>query len=79
MANGIAEWEEDKGLIYRRGKVYVPPNQDLRKKVLMQCHDEKTAGHGGKHATYNLVSSYYWWPTMRSFVEKYVKGCDTCA
>src|SRR6187551_1154216 len=61
-----------------RGRVYVPDDLELRQAVLKQCHDDPTAGHPGVHGTYDLVSSNYWWPTMRSFVEKYVEGCDTC-
>ena len=29
MANGIAEWEEDGGLVYHRGCMYVPPDNRL--------------------------------------------------
>lgn len=79
LANGLPEWEEDNGLVYHHGRVYVPPDLDIRKEVLRQCHDAPTAGHPGIHATFDLVSSNYWWPTMRSFVDKYVEGCDTCA
>ena len=79
LADGLAEWEEDGGLIYRKGRVYVPPNKEIKREVLKQCHDARGAGHGGINATYSLVSSYYWWPTMRAYVEKYVKGCEVCA
>ena len=47
--------------------------------MVRQCHDDPTAGHPGLHGTLNLVDTHFWWPTMRSFVEKYVEGCDTCA
>lgn len=65
LANGLAEWEEEDGLVYHRGRVYVPPNDDLRRKVVQQCHDSPTAGHPGIHGTLALVDSHYWWPTMR--------------
>ncbi|KAF8823142.1 hypothetical protein HHX47_DHR12000006 [Lentinula edodes] len=79
LANGIAEWEEDNGLVYYRGRVYVPANDDLRTEVLRQCHDHPTAGHPGLHGTLDLVSTHFWWPTLHSFVEKYVEGCEVCA
>jgi hypothetical protein len=56
LADGIAEWEEDQGLVYRRGRVYVLPDDELRKEVVKQCHD------GGIHSTLDLVSTHYWWP-----------------
>ena len=64
LVDGIAEWEEDNGLIYHRGRVYVPPEGELRKEVLQQCHDHPTAGHPGPNATLDLVSTHYWWPTL---------------
>ena len=79
LANGIAEWEEDEGLVYPKGRVYVPPDNGLRTEVLQQCHDHPSAGHPGIHGTLDLVSTHFWWPTLRSFVEKYVEGCETCA
>ena len=78
LANGLPEWQEDDGLVYHRGRVYVPDDLELQQAVLKQCHDDPTAGHPSVHGTYDLVSSNYWWPTMRSFVEKYIEGCDTC-
>ena len=79
LSNGIAEWEEDKGLVYHKGRVYVPPDNGLRTEVLQQCHDHPSAGHPGIHGTLDIVSTHFWWPTLHSFVEKYVEGCETCA
>ena len=79
LANGIAEWEEDEGLVYHKGRVYIPPDNGLQTEVLQQCHDLPSAGHPGIHGTLDLVSTHFWWPTLRSFVEKYVEGCETCA
>jgi hypothetical protein len=79
LAHGLPDWEEDNGLVYHKGRVYVPPDIDLRRAVLEQCHDSPTAGHGGIHSTYDLVSTHYWWPGMRAFVDQYVRGCDNCA
>ena len=45
LADGIAEWEEDEGLVYHRGRIYVPPDNELRREVVQQCHDLPTAGH----------------------------------
>ena len=37
-----------------------------------------TTGHPGKNGTIELVSHYYWWPRMGSFITAYVDGCDHC-
>ena len=78
LVNGLAEWEEKEGIVYYKGRVYVPPDPQLRRDVVAQCHDALTAGHPGKHRTLELVSRQFWWPTVRSFVDKYVEGCDNC-
>ena len=78
LVNGLVEWEEDNGLVYYKGRVYVPPDKELRKDVVKQCHDAQTAGHPGMHSTLELLSRQFWWPTMRSYVERYVEGCDAC-
>ncbi|PIL23032.1 hypothetical protein GSI_14339 [Ganoderma sinense ZZ0214-1] len=47
LANGLLEWEEREGLIYHRGRIYIPPDRDLRKRIVSLCHDAVTAGHPG--------------------------------
>ena len=51
LVNGLAEWEEENGLLYYRDKLYIPNNKELRSKVVQTCHDTALAGHPGKHGT----------------------------
>jgi hypothetical protein len=62
LFNGLLEWEEQDGLIYYKGKLYVPNNKELRGDIIRSCHDSPAAGHPGKHGTLELVSRLYWWP-----------------
>ena len=78
LANGAAEWEEEDGLVYYRGKLYVPNDIEIRREILKQCHASATAGHPGRNLTLELVERHYWWPLMRAFVDKYVRGCEQC-
>lgn len=73
------EWSEEQGLILFRGKVYVPKDKDLRRKIVEQHHDTYIAGHPGKWKTIELVSRNYWWPGMSHFIAAYTKGCDRCS
>ena len=50
LANGLTEWEEDNGLLYYKGKLYIPNRKELRNEIIKSCHDTLTAGHPGKHA-----------------------------
>ena len=38
------EWSDRDGLLYFRGRIYVPPDFDLRRRVVSLCHDTKVAG-----------------------------------
>uniref|UniRef100_A0A0W0F4X9 Putative reverse transcriptase-rnase h-integrase n=1 Tax=Moniliophthora roreri TaxID=221103 RepID=A0A0W0F4X9_MONRR len=78
LINRLLEWEEDNGLVYYKGKLYIPTDKGLHAEVLKQCHNAPTAGHLGEHGTLEQVSRYYWWPGMSSFVRKYVQGCKRC-
>ena len=78
LLNGLIEWEEEDGLVYHKGKLYVPLDVELRRDVIKSCHDAPAAGHLGRTGTLELVDRHYWWPTLRKDVTAYVQGCDTC-
>jgi hypothetical protein len=78
LTNGTLEWEELDDLVYYRGRLYIPDGKGLRQEVVQQCHNAPTTGHHGRNGTLGLVSRHYWWPSMLSFVAKYVAGCNTC-
>ena len=73
-----AEWSERDGLLYYRGRIYVPPTSDLRRRIVSLCHDTKVAGHPGRFKTLELVARNYWWPNMSRFVGQYSSQCDLC-
>src|ERR1700744_1513475 len=76
MIDGSYKWEEEDGLIYHLGKLYVP--KEARRAVLQSCHDTPGAGHPGSYGTTELVMKTYWWPTLKKDTADYVAGCDTC-
>lgn len=59
-----------------RAKLVVP--LESRKTLLIENHDKPHAGHLGFYKTYNRMRRFYFWPTLRKDVEKYVRGCETC-
>jgi len=73
-----AEWLEEDGVLRFRGKIYIPRNPDLRRRVVLLCHDTKVAGHPERWKTLELVSKNYWWPQMSRYIRQYVSTCDLC-
>jgi len=73
-----AEWSEEDGVLWFRGKIYVPQNLDLRRRVISLCYDTKIAGHPGHWKTLELVSKNYWWPQMSRYIGQYVSTYDLC-
>ena len=63
-----AEWLEGDGVLQFRGKIYVPRNADLQRRVVFLCHDTKDTGHPGCWKTLELVSRDYWWPQMSRYI-----------
>src|SRR6202000_2817595 len=78
LLNRLIEWEEEDGLVYHKGKLYVPLDVELRRDIIRSCHDAPAAGHLGRTGTLELVDCHYWWPTLRKDMAAYVQGCDTC-
>jgi len=72
------EWSEEEGVLQFRGKIYVSRSLDLRRRVVLLCHDTKVAGHPRCWKTLELVSRNYWWPQMSRYIRQYVSTCDLC-
>src|SRR6201985_950283 len=84
----MREWEKEYGARYdasephqgwfREGKVVVPPDLVLKRRLMGVYHDRVTAGHPGHDETFHRTAEHYWWPGMRTWVEEYVAGCALC-
>jgi hypothetical protein len=70
------EWHVDTGLLYFCGKIVVPRDKDLHRRILEQHHDTRVAGHAGRFKTLELVSQNYWWPQMSRHISRYVATCN---
>ena len=53
------QWEEEEGLLYHKGKLYIPNNQALRQEIVKECHNFVRTGHPRKHDTLELVMCHY--------------------
>ncbi|KAF7762019.1 hypothetical protein Agabi119p4_10011 [Agaricus bisporus var. burnettii] len=69
---------ENKGIIYRQGRIYVPDNQEIRDFILHDHHNSPDAGHPGTYRMLESVKQTFWWPTIKTDIRRYVRGCDMC-
>jgi hypothetical protein len=53
------EWSKSDGLLMFHGKIYVPKDRDLRRRIVEQHHDTCIIGHAGRFKTLKLVSRNY--------------------
>ena len=78
LSKGLQKWNLEDDLIWHRGKIYVPPNDELKRKIVKMYHDSPVTRHPGRWKTYVLVLDNFWWPGMSTFVKEYITGCTTC-
>ena len=72
------EWKIEENLVLKKGKVYVPKDEELRAEVIRLHHDVPAAGHEGRWKMVELVTRNYWWPGVMRDIRKYVEECDLC-
>jgi len=54
------EWKMEGELILKKGKVYVPKDEELRTEIIWLHHNVPVAGHREKWKTAELVTRNYW-------------------
>ena len=59
-------------------RVIIPTHNDLRLRIMYECHDAPTSGHRGREKTYLTISRNFYWPRRYQFVRKYIRACEVC-
>ena len=52
------------GMLFRKGKVWIPSDPSLRKLIMESAHDSRMAGHMGMDQTMELVDRNFYWPEL---------------
>ncbi|KAK3528352.1 hypothetical protein QTP86_034147 [Hemibagrus guttatus] len=58
-------------------KLFVPLH--FRQQVMQWVHEAPSSGHPGIRRSTQLVRNRFWWSSLGSDVEEYVRSCPTCA
>lgn len=63
--------------LYRHdGRIAVPDDEDIKKRILHLCHDGQA--HIGAAKVKAAVGLRFWWPNMATDVDSYVGSCADC-
>lgn len=66
------------GILRNKGVIAVGNNTSLSDKLLTTLHSSPVGGHSGMRATYLRVKQMFFWPGLKSDVEKFVAQCPIC-
>src|SRR5712671_4162745 len=62
----------------KQGRLVVPPNLTLKRKIMFHVHDAVGLKHPNKANTLRQTLQSYWWPDAEEWVTKYVDNCEQC-
>ena len=65
-------------MVLKKGKVYIPKDEELRAEIIWLHHNVLVAEHGSRWKTTELVTRNYWWLGVTRDIGRYIEGCDLC-
>lgn len=71
-----ASWKDVDWVLHRKSLFYVP--KIARTKLISMYHNKKLVGHFGIEKTQELIVLKYYWSTLQTDIESYVKDFDVC-
>jgi RNase H-like domain found in reverse transcriptase/Integrase zinc binding domain len=66
-------WRDIKGQC-----LVIPPDQGLKHELMNIWHKGSINGHPGWDKTIRRINKEYFWPSTRTWITEYIKGCATC-
>src|ERR1700753_1153854 len=78
VRHAMEDYTLQDNIMYRKDKIYVPANEDIKQRILELYQHSQIAGHPGQAKTLELVTRGYYWPSIKAYVNKYVSTCDAC-
>jgi len=66
------------GHLYYDHRLCIPPDEQLRTRLIQECHDTPLAGHLGSAKTADQLRRRFYWKGMDEEVRQYVLTCVEC-
>jgi hypothetical protein len=70
--------EDDQGVLWYKGRIYVPNIEELKDKILREAHESAYYIHPEGSNMYHDLKATHWWYIMKGDVAEYVALCNTC-
>jgi hypothetical protein len=71
--------DNDRGLwLTELKQVVVPDVPDIRQDILFAYHHSLFGAHQSAKRTYGVIGARYYWPGLKTDVERFVRGCVSC-
>ncbi|WVZ51807.1 hypothetical protein U9M48_002917 [Paspalum notatum var. saurae] len=69
---------DDQGVLWFKGRLVVPKDMELKKKILDKAHTSMFTMHPSSNKMYQDLKQKFWWTRMKREIAKYVSECDIC-
>jgi hypothetical protein len=66
-------WRDIKGQ-----HLIIPPDQGLKHELMNIWHEGSINSHPGRDETIRCINKEYFWPSARTWISEYIKGCASC-
>lgn len=74
----LADCSLKDNLVYHQNRLWIPNDQDLRRRIIEEHHCGPLLGHTGVSETYRKVNSEYYWPLSIQDIKRFIRNCHTC-
>ncbi|WVZ17903.1 hypothetical protein V8G54_010885 [Vigna mungo] len=64
------------GLLFWKGRIMLPVEENIIIQVLLEFHSSKIGGHVGVAKTMARICSQFFWPGMQQRIRKFVRECQ---
>jgi hypothetical protein len=78
VSNNVHNYSLSNNLLVhtKSNRIVIPESK--KAEILKLSHDHPMAGHMGVKNTHNRITTSYFWPGMKSDIERFVASCDHC-
>ena len=71
-------FKDNFGTLRFRGRICVPNQPDLKRKILSEAHESSYSIHPGSTKMYEDLKQIFWWNGMKRDIAYFVACCDIC-